>query len=903
MNSSLLARLQHAISLHNGGQLGAAETIYRQVLALDGGQPDALHLLAHCLHLQQRHGEALPVAERAVGRHRSALFLNTLAEIQRALGQNEAAMATLERALALQPEHGDALHNLALLQEQQGNRAAAIALFERACAVSGAPLYRANRLALLLREHRNDEAGALYGDLLARLDAGTPEPAFQIAFDALRRAHRRAEALHLAERWRACRPASVLAARCHAASLVALHREREAEPTYRELFDAGLVSAALCVEAGDACHLGGRPEQAIAYYRRGLELDPASPPLRRALAGVLIEEGRLAEGLAEMRRLLADQPDNPQWRFDLGFYLLQNQDFEEGWRRFEDRLLLPRLVSPAIVWPAEKRWPGGDCAGKTLLVWEDEGIGDTIQNLRFLPALRQRGARLTLVLRPGLQRLAELAGQAIEIVDAAAAAGRNFDFNLPIMSLPARLSATPGTIDREPYLAADAADRAAWNSRLAAAGASGQRVGICWAGNPIHANDPWRSIPAAELNVLGRRFSGCWVSLQRERRDEGLPDLPGLIDWTDALADLADTAALIANLDLVICVDSAIAHLAAALGVPTWILLPRNSDWRWGQSGEDSYWYRSVRLFRQPVLGDWTPVLEAVGAALSAPEKKADALTGKTPAKRAGTTPAVAPAGRNYTLVSGRHGRLLVNRNDRFVGRSLIEYGEFSEDEIGLMSSYLSADSVIVEAGANIGALTLPLAARVPHGRLLAFEPQRLVFQLLCANLALNELANVDAHWAALGAQPGQIAIPDLPPSVRENFGGVAAGQGSSSVALTTIDGLALGRLDLIKIDVEGMELEVVRGALNSIARCRPVMYIENDRRDKSAALIGQLLALDYRLYWHTPPLFSPDNYFGQANNVFGQLLSGNLLCLPAEKALPCTLRPVAGAADWPLAD
>lgn len=235
-----------------------------------------------------------------------------------------------------------------------------------------------------------------------------------------------------------------------------------------------------------------------------------------------------------------------------------------------------------------------------------------------------------------------------------------------------------------------------------------------------------------------------------------------------------------------------------------------------------------------------------------------------------------------------RHGQMLYNINDQYIGRSLDLYGEFSEGEIDLFKQLSKPGQVIVEVGANVGAHTVFLAQQVGiTGRVLAYEPQRLVFQTLCANLALNNIANVLAFQQAVGAAQGEIVVPLLDWRREQNFGGLALGQYQEGerVPMITIDSLNLQRCDLIKVDVEGMEMDVLRGATSTIARTRPFLYVENDRREKAAELVRYIDGLGYNMFWHAPPLYNPDNFRQNAENVFAQIVSLNMFCM--HKDLP----------------
>jgi FkbM family methyltransferase len=249
-----------------------------------------------------------------------------------------------------------------------------------------------------------------------------------------------------------------------------------------------------------------------------------------------------------------------------------------------------------------------------------------------------------------------------------------------------------------------------------------------------------------------------------------------------------------------------------------------------------------------------------------------------------------------------RYGPMLYRTNDKFIGRSYQVYGEMNELEVRAQCALIAPGDWVLDVGANIGANTIPLAKHVgPRGRVIAFEPQRIVHQMLCANVALNGLLNVVALWSAAGAQPGTIRVPPVDYEAVENFGGIElGGEQGEAVPVTTIDQLQLERCRLIKIDVEGMELAVLQGAGDTIARLRPRLYFENNRREKSAALLGHLLALGYRLYWHFPALFNPGNYRGESRNLWPKVMSINVLGLPPGDTLAVVqARQITSPTDW----
>ena len=227
-----------------------------------------------------------------------------------------------------------------------------------------------------------------------------------------------------------------------------------------------------------------------------------------------------------------------------------------------------------------------------------------------------------------------------------------------------------------------------------------------------------------------------------------------------------------------------------------------------------------------------------------------------------------------------RYGQMIYNRNDVYIGRSIELYGEYSEGETSLFEQLVEHGQLVVEAGANIGAHTRFLAQQVgPAGKVLAFEPQRVIFQTLCGNLAINSITNVHCRHMALGAETGQTVVPQLDYCQVNNFGGVGLEEFDEG-EVVTIDSFHLPRCDFLKIDVEGMEEDVLRGAESTIGRFKPILYFKCDRTQKADSLIRYAHSLGYALYWHLPYLFNPQNFTDNHRNVFGEVVSKNILCV-----------------------
>ena len=251
-----------------------------------------------------------------------------------------------------------------------------------------------------------------------------------------------------------------------------------------------------------------------------------------------------------------------------------------------------------------------------------------------------------------------------------------------------------------------------------------------------------------------------------------------------------------------------------------------------------------------------------------------------------------------------RHGPMMGLATDRYVTRSLEVYGEYCPAEWRLLAQLVKPGMTVVEIGANIGTHSVPLARACAPGPLYLFEPQQRVFQILCANLALNGVENAIAYPEACSDTEGHVIAPTTDYAQPGNFGGVAMqAEGAGVQGLRTraiaLDSLELAACHLIKIDVEGFEAQVLRGAAKTIARCRPTLYVENDRRDRQEALARQVADMGYRLYWHFPPLFEPDNFNGHPDDIFGKIVSLNMLCLPAERNVTVVDLPPIDLDNW----
>ncbi len=354
----------------------------------------------------------------------------------------------------------------------------------------------------------------------------------------------------------------------------------------------------------------GREEEALVWFDQALERLPDSIEILNNKTSILGQLQRFDEALALYDHIRARQIANPMTDWHLALLKMLLGDFEAGWAGREARWTIP---DPAP-YPkfSQPMWLGQQSIqGKTILIHVDEGLGDTIQFVRYVPMVAERGARVILVVeRPLATLLSKLSGvsQCLAFSDEPLPA---FDMHCPVGTLPmvfgTRLDSIPAETSYLP--APDAARIRAWEMRLGPH--DRLRVGLVWSGNPNHRNDHNRSTTLRALSRL-LDLDATFVSLQKDPRaaDKIELDKTDIIDWTGEFKDLADTAALVKCLDLVISVDTSVAHLAAALGCPTWILLPWTPDYRWLLGRDDSPWYPTVRLFRQTETRDYASVID-----------------------------------------------------------------------------------------------------------------------------------------------------------------------------------------------------------------------------------------------------------------------------------------------------
>jgi Flp pilus assembly protein TadD len=358
----------------------------------------------------------------------------------------------------------------------------------------------------------------------------------------------------------------------------------------------------------------GRLDEALAADERALALEPDRAELHLNRGYTRMRSGHLAEAEADLSRALALEPNLPRATWNLAYLRLLQNRHREAWPDFGARLQVPEARNNLREYP-QPRWRGQPFPGQTLLVWVEQGLGDTLQFVRYLPRVKALGGRVL------FQTYDALLGLLGDIPGADQVLGEHgqppaFDLQVPLLDLPALFQSTPQDLPADvPYLATPQGYRPPAELARLLALAGPHRVALAWAGSPAHADDARRSLDPALLSPLATLPGIQWLSLQVGPR--ALPPLPGLVQLGGHLPDFRATAWALEQCDLLITVDTAIVHLAGAMGVPALLLLPFFPDWRWAMTGAATPWYPTLRIYRQPAPGDWPAVIAQLRADLS----------------------------------------------------------------------------------------------------------------------------------------------------------------------------------------------------------------------------------------------------------------------------------------------
>jgi tetratricopeptide (TPR) repeat protein len=575
--------LQLAIQHHNAGRLRDAEVIYRQILAQQPNHPDALHLLGVLAHQAGQLDTGIDLIRRAIAiKSTSPEYFSNLGNALREKGLIEDAIEAHRAGLRLRPDFAVIHYNLGNTLRQAGRIDEALASYREAVRFEPRIAGMRNSLAVTLRLK-----GLLSEAEVEQRKAVRLDPNFDMAQSNLGVLLR--DIGKLDESIAACREAIRL------------------NPNFAEAH----------YNLGTALYDQGRLDETAAAFREAIRLKPDSADAHNNLATVMADSQRPNEAIAGYREALRYKPDYAEVHWNLALNLLLQGNFAEGWPEYSWLSRCKEFASPNWNLP-QPTWDGRELNGQTILLHAEQGFGDAIQFVRYAPLVVQRGGRVVIQCQRELVDLFRAAPNLGHVV----AADENlppFDRHCSLLELPMIFRSDLQSIPRNvPYLQVDDSLQNLWRERLASAPGL-LRVGLAWAGNPIHRRDHKRSLRLAQLQPLASRPDVTFISLQKgPASDEAKhpPDGMALLDFTNELTDFQQTAALISNLDLVIAVDTAVIHLAGALGKPAWLLITAVPDWRWLIDRGDSPWYPTLRIFRQREPGDWDSAIAAATAEL-----------------------------------------------------------------------------------------------------------------------------------------------------------------------------------------------------------------------------------------------------------------------------------------------
>jgi tetratricopeptide (TPR) repeat protein len=634
------------VALQTLGRADEAAASYRQALRLQPHRAEAHNNLGHALLQQGRLADALPCFAQALQlRPDYAEAHHNRGEALRRQGKPAEAAASLREAVRLRPDHAAARVELGRTFADRGKDDEAEACFRQVLQLHPDHAGAHNHLGLLLLRHGQLDAARDCFELALRGDPADADAHSNLGV-VLREQGKLNEALACFHRALAAQPdhagahnnlgrvcedrgrleeaaARYRLALCYQPGSAAFHNNlgnvltRLSQPDgalscYQQAVRLQSNEPVYHSNLANALTLAGRPEEAEACCRQALRLRPDFADARQNLAITLAAQGKFAEALSHNDEALRLEPDHPGARNCRALWRLQHGDFARGWPEYEWRWQVRGVTRRTFREPA---WDGSRLDGRTILLYAEQALGDTIQFIRYAPLVKRLGGTVVVECQPALARLLATCPGIDHLVPAGSPLPP-FDVQAALLSLPGLLATTLETVPADiPYLFADAGLAASWRQELG--GAETLKVGIAWQGSATFAGDRMRSAPLRHFAPLARvegvRLFGLQKGPARDQirgvaRQFGVADLGSSLD--EAVGAFVDTAAVMTNLDLVITTDTAMAHLAGALGVPVWVALSVGPDWRWLLGREDCPWYPTMRLFRQSRPHDWDEVFE-----------------------------------------------------------------------------------------------------------------------------------------------------------------------------------------------------------------------------------------------------------------------------------------------------
>ncbi len=561
--------------------LDELEQQYLQLLTSNPDNPDMLHSLGVIAYQKEQYDIALEWIGKAIEKNQFVpQFHNTHGIILEALGMIDEAINAYQQAVSLKPDYAEAYHNMAVALQSRGHYALAVERCKQAVMLKPDYSQAYNTMAFSLeKQHLYDEAIENYKHALSL------DPDFVEAYNHL--------GVVLNEKGR---------------SAEAIDNFRNAikrDPDYAEVYN----------NMGIALKEQEEFSEAIACFEKALQLDPNFTEAYYNLGNSLRDEGRCVGAINNFKQAISLKPDYAQAHWNLSLALLLNGNYSEGWKGYKWRRNADLKVLTDYHCSGKPRWDGSSFKSKRLLVHYEQGLGDNIQFIRYLPMIKARGGAVIFeTLRPliGLLQGFEGVDELVEYVPNRKLP-LEYDVYTSLLDMPFIFGTTVETIPSQvPYIYADPSKAQYWRNKLSG---PGLKVGIVWAGSPEHGNDRYRSCSLKNFAPLGEITGVRLYGLQKGPAARQMDEFAQTISVTDIAAyfnDFTDTAAAIENLDLVISVDTSVLHLSGAMGKPTWALLPYAPEWRWMLNRLDSPWYPTMRLFRQSNWNDWDSVFGSV---------------------------------------------------------------------------------------------------------------------------------------------------------------------------------------------------------------------------------------------------------------------------------------------------
>lgn len=618
-----------AYAAHRDGRLADAERDYRAAIDADPVHTDALHLLGVLRHQQGRHEEAADLVGRAVAlRPNDAALQLNLGNALKALGRLDGAIERFRNALSLAPDFPLAHYNLGNAYAQAGRHEDAVDAFQKSLRLQPNDASTYNNLGNALHAlGRADEAIAAFSRALAlRPGHAGAHNNLGMAFAALGRGD---DAI---EQFRAALTAEPRYVAAHfnlGNALDAMGRHGEAAAAFEAVLALQAAFPPALLGLGNALAALGRHTEAIARFERAVGLDPQLALAWLGLGNAHHALGNHEAALRAFDQALRLRPDLASAQLNRALTLLTLGDFARGLPAYESRLDIAAISAspvesgarPVAGAASPPRWRGEPIDGQTLWLDAEQGFGDTLQFLRFVPLARERASRVVLTVQRELAPLVAPLAQAWRVTMAIAGEARpRADLHCPLLSLPYALGTTLDTLPApRRYLDVPVSYRRRWRGSLG--GHAKVKIGLAWSGR-IQAHEN-RAMPVSALAPLLALPGVDWLVLQPNLTDDDKRALDTLARtasihrFDDRIGDFADTAAIVDRLDAVVSIDTSIAHLAGALGKPLWLMLPFAADWRWFTNTDRSPWYPSARLMRQPAPGQWGPVIDALARAVA----------------------------------------------------------------------------------------------------------------------------------------------------------------------------------------------------------------------------------------------------------------------------------------------